>query len=324
MFWNRKNRKKDVKEADGSGTTSSTVTADEAAEDERNEPEALEAATENGAHADTDTAAEKADEAEESKGAKDVEANDAVPDTDDADDEGSKDTSAGAVQAEDDEEADPEPEVPGIGEPDADGIQRVRSEGVLKVDGEEFDVVSNTWIVDVDDEGVVVVDPAHDAKAILEAVGKREIYLVACTNGYNTHIEAAVEVAERDEAPIALHRREIRPWRRVHGAEHRPDLEIEGGGKLQAGDKEVDILPLPGTATGSVAYYISELGAVFSGDTLRKGELGTVGEGYVDYTRQLHSVGEVLMSLPPDTRILPDRGPETTVGNETKNFEDWV
>ncbi|CAM3883809.1 MBL fold metallo-hydrolase [Nocardiopsis rhodophaea] len=306
MFWNRKNRKKDVKEAGGSGTTSSTVTADEAADEERDEPEAPETAAETGADEEPEGAAAAKD------------------DTATEGDESNEDATADDVKAEDDEEAEPEPEVPGIGEPDAEGIQRVRTEGVLQVDGEEFDVVSNTWIVDVDDEGVVVIDPAHDAEAILEAVGKREIYLVACTNGYNTHIEAAVEVAERDEAPIALHRREIRPWRRVHGAEHRPELEVEGGGKLQAGDKEVDILPVPGTSTGSVAYYIPELGAVFSGDTLRKGELGTVGEGYVDYTRQLHSVGEVLLSLPPDTRILPDRGPETTVGGEAKNFEAWV
>ncbi|GAA1079998.1 MBL fold metallo-hydrolase [Nocardiopsis composta] len=217
-----------------------------------------------------------------------------------------------------------EPEEPGIGEPDSDGVQRVRTAGALKVDDEEYPVVSNTWIVKADDEGVIVIDPAHDAELILEAVGDREIYLVACTNGYNTHIEAAQEVAERDEAPIALHRREVRSWRRVHGAENPPEIEVEGGGSLKAGDLEIDILPLPGTSSGTVGYYIAELGAVFSGDTLRAGELGTVGDGYLDYTRQLHSVGEVLLSLPPDTRILPDQGPETTVEEESGNFNSWV
>lgn len=200
----------------------------------------------------------------------------------------------------------------------------MRTAGVLKAEGEEYDVVSNTWIVDADDEGVIVIDPAHDAKAILDAVGDREVYLVACTNGYNTHIGAAIEVAERDEAPIALHRRELRAWRREHGAEHRPDMEVEGGGSFKVGDLEVDVLPIPGTANGSVAYYISERGIVFTGDSLRAGELGTVGDGYIDYTQQLHSIGEVILSLPPDTRVLPDSGPETTVEAESRNFDSWV
>ncbi|MBV2362754.1 MBL fold metallo-hydrolase [Streptomonospora nanhaiensis] len=213
---------------------------------------------------------------------------------------------------------------PGVTGPDDEGVRRVRTAGVLKAEGEEYDVVSNTWIVDADDEGVIVIDPAHDAKAILDAVGDREVYLVACTNGYNTHIGAAIEVAERDEAPIALHRRELRAWRREHGAEHRPDMEVEGGGSFKVGDLEVDVLPIPGTANGSVAYYISERGIVFTGDSLRAGELGTVGDGYIDYTQQLHSIGEIILSLPPDTRVLPDSGPETTVEAESRNFDSWV
>ncbi|GAA3741143.1 MBL fold metallo-hydrolase [Salinactinospora qingdaonensis] len=205
-----------------------------------------------------------------------------------------------------------------------DAIERVETAGALSFEGQEFETVSNTWIVPADDEGVIVVDPAHDAKAILTAVGEREIYLVACTNGYNTHIGAAIEVADRDEAPIALHPREMRSWRRVHGIERKPDWEVEGGGSVQVGELEIDILAVPGTSSGTVAYYIPRLGVVFSGDTLLDGRLGTVGEGYVDFTTQLASVGETLLSLPPDTRVLPDTGPETTVGQQAENFDSWV
>ncbi|TQN30471.1 glyoxylase-like metal-dependent hydrolase (beta-lactamase superfamily II) [Haloactinospora alba] len=219
---------------------------------------------------------------------------------------------------------DPQDAEAGTGRADSDGIQRVTTDGVLRLDNVEHDTSSHTWIVEADDDGVLVIDPAHDSQAILDAVGDREIYLVACTNGYNTHISAAVEVAERDDAPIALHRRELRAWRRTHGAEYRPDHEIEGGGSFTVGDLEVDILPVPGTSAGSVAYYVPERGAVFSGDTLRAGEPGTVGGGYLDYTGQLSSIGEVLLTLPPDTRVLPDNGPETTVEAETRNFDAWV
>ncbi|QVQ54043.1 MBL fold metallo-hydrolase [Spiractinospora alimapuensis] len=203
-------------------------------------------------------------------------------------------------------------------------VECVETSGTFEYHGEEFEVTNNTWIVPIDDEGVIVVDPAHDGKAILDAVGEREVYLVACTNGYPPHIDAAVEVAERDEAPVALHRRELRSWRKVHGIEHAVEMEVEGGGAFDIGDVNVQVLALPGTSTGSVAYYIADFGLVLSGDTLLKGELGTVGGEFVDYTQQLASVGEVLLELPRSTRVLPDRGEETTIGAEADNFDDWV
>lgn len=203
-------------------------------------------------------------------------------------------------------------------------VERVETSGTFEYHGEEVDVTNNTWIVPIDDDGVLVVDPAHDAKAILDAVGEREIYLVACTNGYSPHIDAAVDVAERDDAPVALHRRELRSWRKVHGIEHAVDMEVEGGGAFDIGDVNVQVLAIPGTSAGSVAYYIEDFGIVLSGDTLLKGELGTVAGEFVDYTQQLASVGEVMLELPRTTRVLPDRGEETTIGEEADHFDDWV
>lgn len=228
-----------------------------------------------------------------------------------------------AENAEDVEEATDADDVVADKRPDVK-VECVETSGTFEYHGEEFEATNNTWIVPIDDEGVIVVDPAYDGKAILDAVGDREVYLVACTNGYPPHIDAAVEVAERDEAPVALHRRELRSWRKVHGIEHAVEMEIEGGGAFDIGDVSVQVLAVPGSSTGSVAYYIAEFGLVLSGDTLLKGELGKVGGEFVDYTQQLASVGEVLLDLPRSTRVLPDRGEETTIGDEADNFDDWV
>ncbi|MFD0775917.1 MBL fold metallo-hydrolase [Streptomonospora algeriensis] len=342
MFWKRKGKKKDGDEAEGSGaesavTTTSTGTEDAEAEERAREEKSAGAKQDAPAEAvgvdDSDPAAEPEESDEDVPAAKksgtaaeeDTDGTEAdEADESEDDDEDDEDTVPAAAATKSAFADGDEPETAGASERDQEGVQRVRTVGVLKAEDQEVDVVSNTWIVDVDDEGVVVIDPAHDAEAIMEAVGDREVYLVACTNGYNTHITAAVEVAERDEAPIALHRREVRAWRRVHGAERRPDLEIEGGGSLKAGDVEIDILPIPGTSTGSVAFYISEKGVVFTGDSLRKDEVGTVAGGYIDFTQQLHSIGEMILTLPPDTRVLPDSGPETAVGQESENFDTWV
>ena len=63
----------------------------------------------------------------------------------------------------------------------------------------------NGWLIGDDDE-VIVIDPGDDAEAVFEQVGEREIVAVICTHGHERHVAAAVEVAERDEAPVALHR----------------------------------------------------------------------------------------------------------------------
>ncbi|WP_133739373.1 MBL fold metallo-hydrolase [Actinorugispora endophytica] len=292
MFWKRKANKKDVAEA-GTASTAAEEAGEETAADggETTGADAESAVAGTGAgSAETGGAGEKPGDA---AGTEEAESEDGP----------------GKAVAED---------------ADDSRVQRIESPAVLEVDGEEHSVVTSTWIVQVDEDGVVVVNPGPDAKAVLEAVGDREIYLVACTNGYQPHIAGAVEVAERDESPIAVHPRELRRWRKVHGVEHNPEIEAEGGGTLTIGDFELEILPTPGTAPGSLSYYFADLGVVCSGDTLLAGELGTVGEGYMDYTTQLASVGEVLLALPEDTRVLPSQGEETTVGAESKNFDSWV
>ncbi|PDP86853.1 Zn-dependent hydrolase [Glycomyces fuscus] len=322
MFWKRKSKKQDGQEATDSA-------AEAAAEHEETASAGGDGAAEDGRE-DAAGAAEASAEAADDAAAEPGRAKDEDDEVSAERDE--KAEKAGAVDGEADEAREPETadvfadegEEAGVTGPDDDGITRVRTAGTFEFDGEEYEVVSNTWIIDADDEGVVVIDPGHDAEAILEAVGEREVYLVACTNAYSPHIESAIKVAEEAEAPIALHPREMRAWRRHHGAEHRPEIEVEGQGALDIGKLHIDVLALPGTSPGTVGYYVSERGVVFSGDTLRKGEPGMVGNTYIDYTTQLASIGEALLSLPPDTRILPDRGPATTAAAEGKNFDSWV
>ncbi|GAB3734465.1 hypothetical protein GCM10027590_45320 [Nocardiopsis nanhaiensis] len=304
VFWKRKSKKQDGQEA----TDSAAEVADGTEETDTDEVETETAAEDSGAKG-----TESAEDAE-----KDAEASEGEA-SDDAEEKADADSAKADTEDEDDEV-----EEVGVSGPDADGITRVRTAGTFEFDGEKHDIISNTWIVEADKDGVVVIDPAHDAEAIMKAVGDREVYLVACTNAYSPHIEAALTIAEEAEADIALHPREMRAWRRIHGAEHRPEIEVEGEGALDIGDLHVDILALPGTATGTIGYYISQLGVVFSGDTLRKGEPGMVGNTYLDYTTQLASIGENLLSLPPTTRVLPDRGPSTTVEAEGRNFDSWV
>ncbi len=201
-------------------------------------------------------------------------------------------------------------------------IENVVSSGMLTVDGAAHDVENNTWIIGDDDE-VIVIDPAHDAAAVLDAVGGREVLAVIATHGHADHIAAALEVAARDEAPVALHPKDRPEWRDAH-SDQEPEIEMEEGGVFEVAGVHLEILDTPGHSPGSVCLYCEELGVVFSGDTLLKGRPGPHGGGYPDFTSQLNSIGENLLTLPGETRVLPGHGEETTVAAEERRFDAWV
>ena len=180
----------------------------------------------------------------------------------------------------------------------------------------------NTWLIGDSDE-VIVVDPGSDAQAVLTAVSDREILAVICTHGHPGHVAAALEVAARDEAPVALHRRDVLAWREARlGRE--PDIEMEEGGMFEVADVALEVLHTPGHSPGSVSLYCEELGVVFSGDALLAGGPAPHAGEYPDFPGQLSAIGQELLTLPEETRVLPGHGDEITVETAGKRFDSWV
>jgi hydroxyacylglutathione hydrolase len=179
----------------------------------------------------------------------------------------------------------------------------------------------NTWILG-DDEEVIVIDPGADAAGVLDAVGDREVLAVICTHGHADHVGAALEVAERDEAPVALHPKDRTPWREAHPGEE-ADIEMEDGGVFEVADIQLEVIHAPGHTEGSVCLYCEDLDAVFTGHVmLAEGPAPQDGE-FPDFARQLNAIGESLLTLPPRTRVLPGHGPETTIAVAEKKFDSW-
>jgi hypothetical protein len=54
------------------------------------------------------------------------------------------------------------------------GVQRVVTHGTFELDGGSWDVDNNIWLVG-DDSEVIVIDAAHNAKAIEDAVAGRHV-----------------------------------------------------------------------------------------------------------------------------------------------------
>lgn len=182
---------------------------------------------------------------------------------------------------------------------------------------------TNCWIVGDDDE-VIVIDPGEDAATdVLDTVGEREIIAVICTHGHAGHAGSAVEVAKRDEAPVALHPADRYAWREVYSGEE-PDIDMEDGGKFGVAGVTLEVLHAPGHSRGSCCLFCEELAAVFTGDVVA--ETGPVprGDGYPNWGKQLDTIGAQVLTLPSDTRILPGHGDEFTVAIAEKRFDSWA
>ena len=178
------------------------------------------------------------------------------------------------------------------------------------------------WIIGDDDE-VIVIDPGENASEVLEAVGDREILAVICTHGHPSHVAAAIEVAERDEAPVALSPADRLHWRMAH-PKTPADIEMTDGGLFDVADVQLEVIKTPGHTRGSVSLYCEDLEAVFTGDALlATGPARHDGE-FPDFPAQLNAIAEHLLPLPGGTRVLPGHGEESTIDAVAKQFDGWV
>lgn len=203
-------------------------------------------------------------------------------------------------------------------------IDRVVTSGVFSLDGEDFDVDNNVWLIG-DDRSVYVLDAAHDAAPILAAVGDRELLGVICTHGHNDHISAAVEVAEgatSGPAPIYLHPDDRMLWDVVH-PDNAPE-PVQDGHVFDVAGARMLVRHTPGHSPGAVCLHLPALATVFSGDTLFRGGPGATGRSYSDFPTILESIRVELLSLPPQTTVHPGHGDDTTIDAEAGAYDDWV
>jgi glyoxylase-like metal-dependent hydrolase (beta-lactamase superfamily II) len=201
-------------------------------------------------------------------------------------------------------------------------IEKVVTSGTFSLDGGSWDVDNNVWLVG-DDNEVLVIDAAHDASAILEAVGGRRVVAVVCTHGHNDHINAAVEVAAAKDARIALHPADTMLWEEEYD-DLRPDVDLTDGMGFDLAGTSVAVLHTPGHSPGGVSLYAPDLGAVFSGDTLFHGGPGATGRSHSDVPTISDSIRRHLLALPTSTVVHPGPGADTTIGAEAPALAEWI
>lgn len=78
-------------------------------------------------------------------------------------------------------------------------------------------------------------------------------------------------------------------------------------------------LHIPGHAPDGLAWLAEDEGIVFTGDALFAGSVGRTDFPGGSMSQLVRGIREKLLSLPPDTHVLPGHGPSTSIGEEELN-----
>ena len=201
-------------------------------------------------------------------------------------------------------------------------IEHVITSGTFSIDGDDFAVDNNIWLVG-DDREVLVIDAAHHHEPIAAIVGDRKVVAIVATHGHNDHINAGAALAEATGAPILLHPADAELWSHVYG-DRRWDGDLHDGQVLSAGGHTLEVRHTPGHTPGGVCLYDADEGVVFSADTLFKGGPGATGRSFSDFPTIIESIRTRLLPLPPRTVVHTGHGDSTSIGAEAPHLEEWI
>ncbi len=147
--------------------------------------------------------------------------------------------------------------------------------------------LSNAYLL-ADDQGIAVfVDSGAPLEPLLVVAEREELTPthLLITHGHADHVAGNDQLVDRF------------------------GLEVTTGA-VETGDLRIEVVATPGHSDDGVSFVVAnEL--CFTGDTLFK---DAVGGGSADEVRR--SVMDVLMTLPPEVRVLPGHTDETTIGRE--------
>lgn len=200
-------------------------------------------------------------------------------------------------------------------------ISRVVTHGVFALDGGEWEVDNNIWVIG-DNSECIIIDAAHTADPIIDAVAGRTVKGIVCTHAHNDHITVAPELAEKLDTRIFVHPGDQMLWEQTHpGVAHEG---LEDGEQFSIADTAMSVINTPGHSPGSCCLYLPEAHVLLSGDTLFAGGPGATGRSFSSFPTIIDSLKTRILTLPERTEVYTGHGDATSIGEEAPHLEEWI
>jgi len=155
----------------------------------------------------------------------------------------------------------------------------------------------------------VVVDPSYIPGEIIKFAeeGNYSIEYFFSTHGHSDHVDGNAEVERITGKKVML----------FGDVEPSTGVKIEDNAVLPLGELDIKIIYTPGHIEDHICLLVED--ALVTGDTLFVGKVGGTWSD-ADSDTEYESLHKKLMTLPPETRVLPghDYGvaPTSTIGHE--------
>ena len=189
---------------------------------------------------------------------------------------------------------------------------------------------NNTFVLyDEENSDCVIIDPSFSFDRVLsqiELLGlkPREFWL---THGHYDHfVGTAYPKALELGVPARMHhldeplflegKKSMRSAIPFIGRSPDPKMNLEDGLILNVGKYSFKTLLTPGHAPGHCCFYCEQAGWLFSGDLVFYHSYGRTDLTGGDETTLMRSIREKVLSLPPETLIMPGHEDFTTVRDE--------
>jgi len=162
----------------------------------------------------------------------------------------------------------------------------------------------------------VLLDAANEHDRLLELAQRLNVRTILETHGHWDHIQAVPAVRDAGYMVGVT----------AADAEMLPsyDYILEDDTMIEVGQARLHTITTPGHTPGSISFKLVDKPLLFTGDTLFPGGPGATHFDHGDFNLIIESIDNRLLTMPPDTIVLPGHGDNTTIGNERPHLQEWV
>ena len=187
-------------------------------------------------------------------------------------------------------------------------------------------------VMDEDHREAIVVDPSFEPEIVLDFLQYHELSvpMILLTHGHFDHFVGVNYLMTMlpQKPKLGIHRDDLALM--LDGGESKglnipllppgePDFFLEDQQVLTLGDISILVRLTPGHTPGSVIFYMADLKTAICGDLIFRHGVGRTDLLGGSETALLSSIRSHVFTLPPDTRLIPGHGEETTVQEEMQN-----